>query len=181
MTLDRPDPERWLPVPGYHGHYEVFDMGRVRSVAKTTNGGHLIVAGKKIQAPRHRPSQLLKVSYGGRNNRYLRVMLRAGGNKKRHAFIHHLVLEAFVGPRPTGLVAAHEDDDQANNTLENLSWKTEEGNLQDRLERERHDEDEGRSEPGPDPIGQPSRENEPDEDEPGIDPNTYADQPAAPF
>lgn len=198
--------EHWLPVVGYEGHYEVSDLGRVRTVAKTTYGGFFVHGDKKIHSPRHRPSQLLKVSYGGRNNRYLRVMLRAGGNKKRHAFIHHLVLEAFVGPRPrispdlvTGedryMVAAHTDDDQSNNTLRNLSWKTEDENLTDRLERERREEldnteldreaarargeeNEGRSEPGPD---QPSRESEPDEDEPGIDPNTYVGLPTAPF
>lgn len=27
-------PERWLPVPGYEGYYEVSDQGRVRSVER---------------------------------------------------------------------------------------------------------------------------------------------------
>jgi hypothetical protein len=35
-------------------------------------------------------------------------------------YVHHLVLEAFVGPRPEGLVCCHWDGDPGNNRLENL-------------------------------------------------------------
>jgi hypothetical protein len=43
------------------------------------------------------------------------------------------VLLAFVGPRPDGTEAAHEDGDPANNRLGNLSWKTPKANQSDRV------------------------------------------------
>lgn len=54
-------------------------------------------------------------------------------NGNRSRYVHHLVLEAFVGPRPAGdnIVGLHADDNPANNALENLSWGTQSRNLQD--------------------------------------------------
>lgn len=48
------------------------------------------------------------------------------------AHIHHLVLLAFVGPRPEGQVGCHNDDDETNNSLSNLRWDTKESNWEDR-------------------------------------------------
>ena len=48
-------------------------------------------------------------------------------------YIHHLVLEVFVGPRPTlAHHALHRDDDPLNNRLENLYWGTGQDNIRDR-------------------------------------------------
>ena len=41
---------------------------------------------------------------------------------KDNCFCHTLVLEAFVGPRPEGLLAHHIDNDKINNSVENLRW-----------------------------------------------------------
>jgi hypothetical protein len=38
--------------------------------------------------------------------------------------VYHLVLEAFVGPRPPGTEAMHLDGDRASNALSNLRWGT---------------------------------------------------------
>lgn len=46
--------------------------------------------------------------------------------------IHHLVLEAFVGPRPDGLETCHNDGVPANNWLTNLRWDTKPNNAKDR-------------------------------------------------
>ncbi len=48
-------------------------------------------------------------------------------------YIHTLVLEAFVGPRPEGYVACHCDGNQANNTPENLRWDTVKNNIHDKF------------------------------------------------
>jgi hypothetical protein len=48
--------------------------------------------------------------------------VRLGGRGR--AYVHHLVLEAFVGPRPAGDQAAHGDGDRLNNVLGNLRWAT---------------------------------------------------------
>lgn len=63
---------------------------------------------------------------------------RAGRNVSR--FVHRLVLEAFVGPRPSGMEACHfPDHDKSNNSLSNLRWDThaenEKDNYRDRVDR----------------------------------------------
>ena len=56
---------------------------------------------------------------------------RDGGETSR--YVHHLVLEAFVGPRPLGLICCHNDGDPANNRVENLRWDTYQSNSDDML------------------------------------------------
>lgn len=51
------------------------------------------------------------------------VGLRRGG-RQHQRYVHRLVLEAFVGPCPAGLMGRHLDDDPANNRVENLAWGT---------------------------------------------------------
>lgn len=47
-------------------------------------------------------------------------------------YIHSLVLEAFVGPRPFGYVACHNDGDIYNNHYTNLRWDTQANNNRDK-------------------------------------------------
>lgn len=64
---------------------------------------------------------------------YPRAALYARGVKKhRRIMAHILVLEAFVGPRPLGLQACHNDGDKSNCRLENLRWDTPKANWADR-------------------------------------------------
>lgn len=54
---------------------------------------------------------------------YFRISLSK--NRKAHRkFVHHLVLEAFVGPRPKGFEGAHLNGDRKDNRLTNLAWVT---------------------------------------------------------
>ena len=53
---------------------------------------------------------------------YMQVQL--GGDEKRRAYVHHLVMEAFVGRRPDGMVVNHKDGNKQNNALENLEYIT---------------------------------------------------------
>jgi HNH endonuclease len=48
-------------------------------------------------------------------------------------FVHRLVLEAFVGPCPTGLECRHLDGDPSNNRLDNLRWGTRLENVADTI------------------------------------------------
>ena len=53
-------------------------------------------------------------------NGYPEVVLYPGKKKRK---VHHLVLEAFVGPRPPGYVCQHyPDPSRTNCRLDNLSW-----------------------------------------------------------
>lgn len=45
--------------------------------------------------------------------------------------VYRLVLMAYVGPCPNGMVACHNDGDVTNNNLENLRWDTQKNNLKD--------------------------------------------------
>lgn len=53
-------------------------------------------------------------------------------------YVHTLVLEAFVGPRPTGGVARHLDDNGENNAVENLCWGTVSENNYDLVANGKH-------------------------------------------
>lgn len=48
-------------------------------------------------------------------------------------YLHHIVLEAFVGPCPQGCQACHNDGNKQNNALENLRWDTPKANASDRV------------------------------------------------
>ena len=110
MAEDRislPD-EIWKPVVGFEGTYEVSNFGRLWSV------------------PRKHP----------RSGRFLRYWVTPKGYRKFKIggvvsvtrYIHALVLEAFVGPRPEGMEAAHLNGDPSDNRVENLKWVSSEEN-----------------------------------------------------
>lgn len=76
------------------------------------------------------------IKYGRKNGRwkdrdgYWYAILRKNG-KSIKKFIHVLLLETFVGPRPKGYVCRHLDGNKNNNTLENLVWGTIQENSDD--------------------------------------------------
>lgn len=61
---------------------------------------------------------------------YLRVSLRERNNTRR-AFVHSLVLESFIGPRPEGMECRHLDGNPANNHISNLEWGSRLDNILD--------------------------------------------------
>lgn len=54
------------------------------------------------------------------------------GTGRVDRLVHHLVLEAFVGPCPPGMEACHWDGDPSNNALSNLRWDTHQSNMDDK-------------------------------------------------
>ena len=98
---------RWYPVAGVPG-YEVSDRGRVRR-------------GRLLLLPQWRGS-------------YLRFRLRQSDGRYVWRTAHSLVLEAFVGPRPSARHhGAHfPDRDRANNRVANLRWALPEENEADK-------------------------------------------------
>jgi hypothetical protein len=114
--------ERWLPVIGYEGLYEVSDHGRVRSLPRIVlarrNGG---VFPRKVKGFLLAHS---KNSYG-----YPMVMLCINGAKKWKP-VHTLVMRAFVGPS-NGLDVRHLDGSRENNVLTNLCYGTRAENVAD--------------------------------------------------
>lgn len=110
--------ERWLPVVGYGGRYEVSDQGRVR-VLFTKVG------------PLNPPRMIgLKRRKG---TGYRRVTLYNSDGARRDLFVHRVVLDAFVGPRPEGLVCRHLNG-PPDCRLVNLKWDTQKANAADTLD-----------------------------------------------
>jgi hypothetical protein len=71
----------------------------------------------------------LAVQVGTRG--YLQVNLDVRGRNKSR-FVHQLVLEAFVGPKPDGQEGCHyPDHDKRNNRLRNLRWDMHAENVKD--------------------------------------------------
>lgn len=109
--------ERWLPVVGWEGWYEVSDLGRVRRVAPSR--GRKPVDG------------VLKLTIGYTG--YPQVCLTCPGRKQRAHKVHNLVLAAFVGPRPHGMEARHLNGDPLDAGLTNLAWGTPTENQADKI------------------------------------------------
>lgn len=104
-----PPQERWLPIPGFEGFYEVSDQGRVRSVRHMTAAGW-------------RGGRLLKPFPD--SDGYLRVNLSRQGKVFGLQPVHGLVLLAFVGPVSDGQQARHGIGGKTDNRLANLCYGT---------------------------------------------------------
>lgn len=120
--------ERWLPVVGFEGLYEVSDMGRVRSLDRVLPYERVDqYSGRVLQIDRRRRGQLLQP--GRKPSGHVSVALGRGQSRD----VHVLVLEAFVGPCPEGKEALHGNDVGNDNRLANLRWGTRSENVFDAI------------------------------------------------
>ncbi len=103
--------ERWRPIAGYAGRYEVSDHGRVRSWTAWSKG------------------RLLKP--GIASHGYPTVALGQGNTRT----LHSLVAAAFLGPCPPDCEVRHWDGNHTNPTLGNLVYGT---RSQNNMDRHRH-------------------------------------------
>jgi|SRR5215469_3662062 len=109
-----PFAERWLPVVGYEGSYEVSDFGRVRSLARID--------------PIGRRAGVILRSHLNLNG-YLQVCTYKAG--RRHScLVHHLVARSFLGQCPAGKQLDHLDGDKLNNKASNLEYVSPKENTQ---------------------------------------------------
>lgn len=112
--------ERWAPILGYEGRYEVSDHGRIRSMTRWRRGksGSLVpIQGRIMQL------QQKKRSVDGRTLPYIEIRLRDGSPRdvRCKAFlVHRLVAQAFVGELFEGAQVDHIDGDHGNNYYTNL-------------------------------------------------------------
>jgi hypothetical protein len=114
--------ERWLPIAGYEGLYEVSDHGRVRSLDRKlpyADGRVCIWKGR-----------ILRQSFSA--GVYPKVALSKNCRQATRT-VHRLVLETFVGPCPDGMEGCHNDGDPTNNHLSNLRWDTPLSNSDDKI------------------------------------------------
>jgi hypothetical protein len=113
--------EIWQPIPGRNG-YEASDLGRVRSIDKRV----LLRNRWGDYRWRHYRGKMLKLvpTHLG----YFRVKL---GEHDNGADVHTLVMLAFRGPPPAGMIVRHLDNDGRNNRLSNLKYGTHAENYAD--------------------------------------------------
>ena len=123
--------ERWLPVVGYEGYYEVSDQGRVRSLDRTVTQANqwgtltsYVVRGRVMKPVRM-----------GANYRGVRL---CRARTVKSVTVHRLVLSAFVGQGPEGSVTRHLNGDSTDNRLANLAYGTQSENAFDRVRHNTH-------------------------------------------
>ena len=116
-----PTQERWLPVVGWEGLYEVSDHGRVRSLDRTIT--------RSDGQSRRFKSKELRPATDRRGHLY--VNLSGGAGRADRKYVHRLVIETFVGLPETGQECRHLDDVKTNNHVGNLVWGTRSDNLLD--------------------------------------------------
>ena len=92
--------ERWMPIVHWEGRYEVSDQARVRNLAN----GRILTGRTMVNGYR-------AVTIGGRA-------------EKTQCYIHQLVAEAFIGPRPPGQEVRHLDGRRDNSVRVNLAYGT---------------------------------------------------------
>ncbi len=115
--------EVWRDVVGYEGKYQVSTLGRIKSVART-----IFYTQKNGSIRKHSTKERIrKINPPGPCCR--QVCLSSQTHKVLK--VSHLVLEAFVGPRPEGKECCHWDGNSFNNCLSNLRWDTHVENMRD--------------------------------------------------
>lgn len=113
--------ENWKPVLGHEGRYEVSDLGRVRSLARTIKDSRGKVYRREDRILAH---VLFSAGYEG-------VGLYAKG-KQSCRTVHSLVCEAFHGKKPAwAQCVRHLDGNSGNNAAANLAWGTHKENIAD--------------------------------------------------
>lgn len=111
--------EIWKDIPGFEGHYQVSNIGRVKSLDRTD------------RMKRHWPERMLSIFDDGHG--YYKTSFYMNG-KLIQPRVHRLVLNTFVGPRPEkGMHACHNNGNSLDNRLENLRWDTQKNNEADKI------------------------------------------------
>lgn len=101
--------EIWKDVPGYEGRYRASSRGRICSIRH--NG--------KVT----RPMNSRRTASG-----YYQVRI-SGVGKQKLIHVHHLVMLAFVGPRPEGMEVNHINGNRSDNRAVNLEYRTHAENI----------------------------------------------------
>lgn len=111
--------ENWLPIKGYEKLYEVSDLGRVKSLARTVHKGHMHRA-----VQNHAESFLRGCLIKGA----LRITLydNQNGASKRSKYLQlsRIVWEHFGGEIPEKTVVRYKDEDVMNCSFKNLFLMT---------------------------------------------------------
>lgn len=112
--------EEWRTIAGWEGSYEVSNMGRVRGLDRVSCGVRV-------------KGRLIKPYADRQHEAAYRIVNLRGHGRSTNPLVHKLVLEAFVGPRPEGMEACHDNGIKHDNRATNLRWDTHRANMEDQF------------------------------------------------
>ena len=130
--------EIWKSIPGFP-FYEASNHGRIRTiprvakrVSKNGNRSDMHLKSRILTPQRHR--------YNKKTGRPAAMLLRLLDESETYktVYVHHMILFAFVGPKPDEMECCHYDGDASNNRLENLRWGTSKDNSADIIRHGRY-------------------------------------------
>jgi hypothetical protein len=107
--------EIWKDIVNYIGLYAISNYGRIKSF-KNNHGTYR----EKILRP-------------AKNTGRSPLVTLCKNGLSRNYSVHKLVMEAFVGPLPSGMEICHNDGNGENNFVDNLRYDTHKNNEKDKI------------------------------------------------
>lgn len=119
--------ELWADIPEYEGLYQASSLGRVKSLAREVLAYNFPAKRMVMKSVAEKVLSLKK--YG---KDYLGVHLYKNGVDSKF-YVQRVILSAFKGKNPEGMVACHINGNRKDNRIENLRWDTPKNNEADKL------------------------------------------------
>jgi hypothetical protein len=119
--------ELWHPVVGHEGRYEVSNTGSVRSCTFYYTTRNKWSTFTRVKHGRVLAQKLDRYGY------YVVHLCLGKRGSNLYRPVHSLVAEAFLGPKPEGLIVLHGPRGKLCNEVSNLSYGTHAQNSRDRL------------------------------------------------
>ena len=111
--------ESWKDIDGYEGVYQISDLGRVKSLARTNS------IGKRLKE---------KILKGHVNKKGYCVASLHNASGIRTVKIHRIVASSFLKNPESKRTVNHIDGCKENNKLDNLEWATHQENIDHAIE-----------------------------------------------
>lgn len=117
LSLEDLDGEVWKDIKDYEGFYQVSNMGRIKSLARTrkTKGNGIY----------HIKESILKQSITKKG--YLRINLTKNSQGRKFQ-VHRLVAQTFISNPENKPQVNHINEDKTDNRVSNLNWMTDKEN-----------------------------------------------------